>query len=366
MTQTTQLKNNKKHRNVMEYLFNAAPLENYKINDLVEGAVLSREKLALYINLGTAIGAVYGKNYIESRDLIKNLIIGDKVTVKIIDLETPEGFIALSLKEAGKEAVWREAEERLADRLPLNASVIAANKGGLILEWSGLSGFLPASHLKPEHYPRVEGGDKDKIYEELKNLTGKVLTVTIVDINQKDETLIFSEKNVRDETAKTAMLKYQIGDTVEGTVNGIVDFGIFIKLEEGIEGLAHISELDWSLVENPGDLFKVGDQVKAKITSIDNEKISLSVKALKVDPWEEIKDQYHKGDIVSGVVIRFNRHGALVSLKEGVAGLIHISEFGNEKVMKSKLELGKSYHFQITFFSPAEHRLTFSFLDEEK
>ena len=364
--QTAQFKetNIKKHRNVMDSLFNAIPWEGYKLNDLVEGEVLSKEKLALYVDLGTNIGAIYGRDFIESRGLVKNLAPGDKVTVKVVELETPEGFIALSLKEAGKEEVWREAQERLADRAPLSAFVAAANKGGLILEWNNLSGFLPTSHLKAEHYPRVEGGDKEKIFEELKNLVGKNLTVSIADINQKNGTLIFSEKNVKDKSVKDAALKYKEGDIVEGVVSGIVDFGIFIKIEEELEGLVHISELNWSLVENPGNLFKVGDKIKAKIVSVENGKISLSVKALEADPWEEIKAQYHKGDIVSGVVIRFNRHGALVSLKEAVAGLVHISEFGNEKNMKSKLELGKSYHFQITFFSPAEHRLTFSFLEK--
>ena len=152
----------------MDSLFNAIPWEGYKLNDLVEGEVLSKEKLALYVDLGTNIGAIYGRDFIESRGLVKNLAPGDKVTVKVVELETPEGFIALSLKEAGKEEVWREAQERLADRAPLSAFVAAANKGGLILEWNNLSGFLPTSHLKAEHYPRVEGGDKEKIFEELK------------------------------------------------------------------------------------------------------------------------------------------------------------------------------------------------------
>lgn len=361
---TATLKDIKKNKNVMEYLLKTFPGEGLKVNDLTEGKVLVKSKLMLYIDLGVSIGAVYGKDFIESRDLIKNLVQGDTVMVKVLDCETPEGFMALSLKEASKGVVWREAEECMKQRTVLNAKVVAANKGGLILEWKTITGFIPTSHLKSEHYPRIEGGDKDKILEELKKIIGETLLITITDINYKENTLIFSEKNVKDETVKKAILKYNMGDIVEGEVSGIVDFGIFIKIEEGLEGLVHISELDWSLVESPRDFFKIGDKVQAKVTSIENDKISLSIKALKHDPWEDIKDEYHKGDIIHGVVIRFNKHGALVSVKEGVAGLAHISEFGDEKAMKNKLELGRSYYFQITFFSPSEHRLTFNFVDE--
>jgi small subunit ribosomal protein S1 len=149
-------------------------------------------------------------------------------------------------------------------------------------------------------------------------------------------------------------------------VTGIVDFGIFVKIEEGLEGLVHISELDWSLVENPGDLFKIGQKIQTQIINIKDNKISLSVKSLKPDPWSTISEKYKKGDIVKGVVIKFNKHGALVSIEEGVAGLVHISEFKTEDEMRKKLELGKSYPFQIVIFEPKEHKLTLNYLEEGK
>jgi len=349
----------------MEDLFDRVPIENYKVNDLIEGMVLKQDRNSLYVDIGFGVGIVFGKDFFESRNLIKKLRAGDKVMVKILESETPEGFVEISLKEADKEVIWYEAEKNMRERSSVNAVVTAANKGGLLLEWNGLSGFLPTSHLNSSHYPKVEGGSKEKILEELKKNIGDTFTVTISDINQKEESVIFSEKHIQSEGKKAIIAQYQAGDVVEGKVSGLVDFGIFMKIKEGLEGLVHISELDWSLVENPADFFKIGDTVQAKVVNIENEKISLSIKALKNNPWEEIKDQYQKGDIVSGVVIRFNKYGALVSIKEGVAGLIHVSEFGNEKNMKNKLELGKSYYFQITFFSPAECRLTFSFVEEK-
>lgn len=356
----------KKYKNVMEYLFHNIQNDAHKNDDIVSGTVIGRGKMSLYVDIGQTIGAVFGRDFLEAKETIKNLRAGDKVIAKILDFETPEGYIALSLKEASKDVVWREIEEIKNQRTVITTNIKEANKGGLILEWKGFIGFLPTSNLKAEHYPRVEGGDKDKILEELKKFVGKPFEVIITDINHKENSLIFSEKGVKDEGTEKILSKYKVDDIVEGEISGIVDFGIFIKIDEKVEGLVHISELDWSLVGNPSEKFKIGDKIKAKIIDIDNNKISLSVKSLQTDPWEEIKEGYNKGDIVKGVVIRFNKHGALISVKEGVAGLVHISQFGDEKNMKNKLELGKSYLFQITHFSPQEHRLTFNYIEDSK
>ncbi|MBI5045454.1 MAG: S1 RNA-binding domain-containing protein [Candidatus Niyogibacteria bacterium] len=199
---------------------------------------------------------------------------------------------------------------------------------------------------------------------ELKNLVGKDLMVTVITASPKEEKLIFSEKHTESEELKGLVSKYKVGDIIEGPVTGVVDFGIFIKLEEGLEGLAHISELDWSLVENPGSLFSVGNTVKAKVIGVEGGRVSLSVKALIPDPWTEVKDQFKKGDIIEAEVLRFNPYGALVCVAKGVCGLVHISEFKSEDDMKIKLALGKKLPFQIMLFEPADHKLTFSFLQE--
>jgi ribosomal protein S1 len=153
---------------------------------------------------------------------------------------------------------------------------------------------------------------------------------------------------------------------VEGVVTGIVDFGIFVKVEEGLEGLVHISEIDWALVEDLKKMFKVGDKVKVKIIDIKDGKISLSIKALKENPWIEAGKKYKKDDTVKAVIIKFNKHGALASIEEGVAGLVHISEFGNEAKLREALELGKTYSFKITLFDSKEQKMALSFVNEKK
>jgi ribosomal protein S1 len=245
----------------------------------------------------------------------------------------------------------------------LDLEVKDANKGGLILEWSGIQGFLPASQLKADHYPRVLDSDKDKILKELKKLIGEKISVMVISTLPKEGKLIFSEKDNNPEEKKEILSKYNVGDSLECTISGIVDFGVFLKLEDGLEGLVHISELDWGLVEDPRAMFKVGEKIKAKVIEIKDGKISLSVKALKENPWKEFEGKLKKGDIIKGVVIKYNKHGALVSIKEGVAGLVHNSTFPSEAALRAKLELGKNYNFQITLFEPKDQKMTLVYLE---
>jgi len=338
-----------------------------KVGEMVEGEVIGIDKNALYIDLppfGT--GIIFGREYITARDIIKKVNIGDKVTGKVVDLKNEDGYIEISLKEARQALIWAEAEDAIRDKRALDLPVVDANKGGLIINWQGIQGFLPASQLKTEHYPRVSDGDKDRILEELKKLIGQRLTVAILSAVPKEGKLIFSEKNPEEKNKEKMIDKYTLGDTIEGEVTGIVDFGVFIKIENGLEGLVHISEIDWGLVEDPRTLFKVGSKVKAKIIEIKDGKISLSVKALKENPWKNASKKYSKDMTVDGVVIKFNRHGALVSLEEGVAGLVHISDLGGEDKLRVQLELGKNYKFKITLFDPKEQKMTLSYTEANK
>ena len=338
-----------------------------KEGDIVEGKVIALDRARLYINLppfGT--GIIFGREYMNAREVIKRTNLGDVIAAKVISTTSKEGYIELSLKEARQAIVWAEAEEAVKDKRQLELLVKEANKGGLILEWQGLAGFLPASQLKAEHYPRVVDGDKDKILDELRKLVGTRIAVSIIGAQPKEGKLIFSEKGVDDKEKRELIQNYAVGDVVEGEVTGMVDFGVFVKLEEGLEGLVHISEIDWGLVDDPRHFFKVGDKPKVKIIDIKEGKVSLSVKQLKENPWKSAETKYNKGDKVEGVVIKFNKHGALDSIEEGIAGLVHISEFGTEEKLRSSLELGKRYPFSISLFDPKEMRMALSFTGEKK
>ncbi|MFZ1987982.1 MAG: S1 RNA-binding domain-containing protein [Minisyncoccia bacterium] len=336
--------------------------------DLVEGTIVAIGRGRLYVDLppfGT--GLIYGREYLNAADVLRKANIGDTITAKVVDPSGREGYFELSLKEARQAAIWGEAEQAIAAQTVYTLEIEDANKGGLILSWQGIVGFLPASQLTKDHYPRVPEGDKDKILGELKKLVGKTLPVRIITADAREGKLIFSERTSEEDTEKATLVdKYQVGDTIEGEVTGVVDFGVFVKLETGLEGLVHISELDWGLVEDPRTLFKVGDPVRVKVIEIKEGKVSLSIKALKENPWTTAGDRYQKGMEVAGVVIKYNKHGALASVEEGVAGLVHISEFETPAELRENLELGKSYPFKITLFEPKDQRMTLSFMGTKK
>ncbi len=341
----------------------------FKEEDIIEGVIVAIEKSALYVDLGPAgTGIIYGIEFMNARDVIKRINIGDTISAKIVRKENRDGYVELSLKEARQALMWNDAEQAIKDKRVMDLVVKDANKGGLIIEWQGMSGFLPASQLKEDKYPRIEDGDKDKILRELKKLIGKRISVSIISAIPKEGKLIFSEKDggtATKEVKEVALGSYIVGDEVEGTVTGVVDFGIFVKLNDGVEGLVHKSEIDWGLVEDTKAHARVGDRVRAKVIEVKDNKISLSLKALKENPWKEAAKKYKKGDEVNGVVIKFNKHGALVSIEEGVAGLVHVSDFGDETKLRNILSLGKSYKFIITLFDANEERMTLSFNEKK-
>ncbi len=334
--------------------------------DIITGKVLALHKNSVFVDLppfGT--GIIYGREYANARDIIKNISIGDEVTGTIIDVNNADGYVELSLKEARQALIWSDAEKAVKEKKQFDLIVKEANKGGLILEWQGIPGFLPASQLTADHYPRVDGGDKERILEELQRLVGKPLAVMLITADPKEGKLIFSEKGTEQKDKEVLVGRYNVGDEVEGEVTGIVDFGIFIKIENGLEGLAHISELDWGLVEDPRKIFTVGQKIRAKVIEVKDGKVSLSVKALKENPWTNAGKKYAKDDVVEAVVIKYNKHGALASIEEGVAGLVHVSEFESIEKLRENLELGKSYTFKINVFDPKEQRMTLSFVPKK-
>ncbi len=234
-----------------------------QLDSIVEGMVILVQKSSVFIDLAPfGTGIIYGREFINAKDIIKKIRVGDIIKAKVVDVENEDGYVELSLKEAKQAVTWNEAEKAIKMKTVMNLEVKDANKGGLILEWQGIQGFLPASQLKAEHYPRVLDSDKDKILKELKKLVGQTIPVMIISILPAEGKLIFSERDNNPEEKKEILNKYSVGDSLNCTVAGIVDFGVFLKLEDGLEGLVHISELDWGLVEDPRAMFRLGEEVK--------------------------------------------------------------------------------------------------------
>jgi small subunit ribosomal protein S1 len=332
-----------------------------KEGDLVNAQLLRKTPRAVYFDLGRlGTGVVFGMELMNARDVLKNLKEGDAIAAKVVDAENDDGYVELSLAEAGKQKSWQSIKELYEKGEEFGVKVTGANSGGLIADVEGLKAFLPVSQLSNEHYPRVDDGDKAKILEELKKFVGQELKVKILDFNLRTDKLILSERETTVKNVKEKLDKYKSGDVIDGIISGVADFGAFIKFADDpeIEGLIHISELDHKLIESPKEIVKVNDQVKAKILEIKDGRVTLSLKALKPDPWLQVESRYQAGKDVQGKVLRFNPFGAFVSLDPEIQGLIHVSEFGGVEEMKSKLKEGQTYAFHIDSVKPQEKRIT--------
>jgi len=350
-----------------------------QVGDLVEGEVIEVSSNEIYLNLNPfGTGIVMGKE-IKNGMGGNKLMSGDKISATVIDLENDEGFIELSIREASHEKAWDDLESKRDTQEKIATRILSANKGGLMVELNGITGFLPVSQLSSKNYPRVEDGDKNKILTLLKKLIGQEMEVRIIDTNRENEKLIVSEKAAQSEKDKESISKLDVSDVIEGEISGVVDFGAFIKFlpkgakndseEEKLEGLVHISEMAWQLIENPRNIVKVGDKVKAQIIGIDEDKISLSIRALQEDPWSVIDKKFKIGDVVKGVVNKINHFGAFVYLDKDIHGLAHISEMFElypGKSLEDIISVGQEYSWKILSMEPKDHRMGLALVKDTK
>lgn len=342
-------------------------LEIPKVGDIIKGAVLEKSRNMIFVDLGAlGVGVIYGGELFDDPDAYKALKAGDEIQATVQQLDNEDGYIELSLRSATRERSWNELRSKLETDIVFEAEILDANKGGLIVRVHGITGFIPVSQLAPDHYPRVEGGDKNKILEVLKGYVAQKFKVKIINANQEDEKLILSEKAAISDEIKDVLAKLGEGKVVEGVVSGVVDFGAFVKFEidkQELEGLVHISELAWQRIDNPADFVRVGDHVEAKVIGVDEGlRISLSIKQLRNDPWLKVAERYKVGDKVKGEIFKVTQFGGFVKLDEDIHGLIHVSELpeGPSRDPEQTLKTGEAKTFTIISLEPKEHRLGLS------
>jgi small subunit ribosomal protein S1 len=365
----------------METLLEEHPLDIPQPGDILEGKVIEITTSSILIDMGAlGTGIVLGREMKDGMCGNTKLKKGDVVSATLVELENEDGFIELSIREASQGRSWEDIEAKRDNQEVVMTKVLDANKGGLMMEINGITGFLPVSQLASEHYPRVENGDKNKILELLRKLIGQEVSVRIIDADREGEKLIVSEKAAQSEKEKKIIAELRVGDTIEGEISGVVDFGAFVKFlppskenstsdEDKLEGLVHISELAWQLIENPREIVKPGDHVMAKIIGIDETRISLSMKSLERDPWSKIGEKYKAGDIVKGTVSKINPFGAFVYLDKDIHGLAHISDFREVnpgKRIEDEIKVNETYDWKILSIEPKDHRMGLVMMKEEK
>ena len=330
-----------------------------KAGTIVQGEVLSVGKNAVMLDLGSlGTGIVYPGEFYDNTTLQKALKSGDTVSAVLLGLEDEEnmGYRELSLKRAQMTTAWEDIRQKKESGEVIGTKIININKGGLIVEVNGVQGFLPLSQLSAEHYPKVEGGDTTKIVQAMQKYRNQDFQVKILDFSEEEKRLIVSEKAIMEAKMQAEVAKYNIGDMIEGTITDVTDFGAFILIQEGLEGLIHISEIDWKIIDNPRDILARDQKVSAKIIAIEGGKISLSLKALKPDPWQSAQEKYSVGQKISGKIAKITNYGALISCDDDITGLIPLAEF-KEKKPTETLKIGDSISVEISSLDPQEHKM---------
>ncbi len=334
-----------------------------KVGDLVEARVIEIGRNEVYLDInGLTTGIVRGPELFDESGEFSNLKKGDKAVATVIDLENERGLIELSFRYASHKKAWEKLQSLVKAGELISVQVTDANRGGLIIHYGKIQGFLPVSHLKNEHYPRVEGGDKNKILEKLKTFIGQKLQVKIINAEEEAGKMIVSEKGalLRKEMVHK---KYKVGNVVEGKISGLVDFGAFITFDKSQEGLVHISELAWQRIDHPQDIVKIGDKVKAEIIGVTEDgKISLSVRRLLADPWKKVNEKYKMGQEITGKVLKVNPFGLFVELDPEIHALAHISELSDKPIgdVSKIAKAGDKLKFRIVSIEPEDHRLGLS------
>ncbi|MCC7522549.1 S1 RNA-binding domain-containing protein [Candidatus Uhrbacteria bacterium] len=329
------------------------------VGDVVKGSVVSVGRNEVRIDVGgLAVGLIRGPELDKHLDLR----VGDDVEATVIELDNEFGELELSLKGAGRKRSWDKIKELLTAGAVINVKILDANKGGLITRVENVPAFVPVSQLSPANYPRVAGGEKNKIQEKLKQLVGQSMDVKILDVNEEEEKIVVSEKAVWETKQESVLSKYKVGDHVEGTVTAVTDFGAFVRFDDNLEGLVHISEIAWQRIDHPRDVLKIGDNVRAEIINLEGSKIFLSMKKLITDPWKDVAKRYAMNQWVKGRVLKINPFGLFVELDPDIHGLAHISELGQKPVkdVNEVARVGDEFEFRIISIDAENHRLGLS------
>ena len=334
---------------------------NYKFSqgEIIKGKIIHLEKDGALVDIGGKIEAFLPYKELTNRPKkvkIEELVkIGEEHEFFILRDESDDETIILSLKKVNQAQGWNKLEEAKRLNETLTGQVASIVKGGMIVELFGIKGFVPSSQL------RLKNTQQD-------SLLGTNLSVKILEIDQRKNKLIISQKlAVQDEKAdlrEKTMQNLELGQNIVGEVVRVTDFGAFIDLG-GIDGLLPISEFSWKRVNNPQDILKVGQQIELKVLKIDRDtsRISLSLKRMQNDPWNELQGKINENELIKGTVSKVANFGAFIEVYPGVEGLLPRSEITNESEnpkVEDYLTVGQEIQVCIKRFAPNEHRLSLS------
>lgn len=276
------------------------------------------------------------------------------------DVVTDEWYYVVSISKLKQQAVRDKITKQQEKDEIFTVVPTEANLGWLLVDMHGIKWFIPLSQLSPIHYPRVEDGDQEKIFDELLKLLGKDIKVRIINFDEDARRMILSEREAFREERKEIMDNLAVGNTYKWVVSWISSYGFFVTIGWSVEGLVHISEITYWHVSNIDWLGEVWDNMEVKVIWLDDGKISLSAKQLAPDPWTLIPQQYGVGDIIEGEVVRYVPYGVFVRVFNDINGLIHLSEIGNTEEWVKSLKLWSVVKAKIILLEPHNRKIWLS------
>lgn len=334
-------------------------LVSFKAGESIKGTVLDVNDSRVLMELPSGMtGLITRREATGYGAEGEELEAGVTIEATVIDPENEEGLVMLSLRRASQDTAWAELNSIMEEERIIKVKIEEANKGGLMAKYKGLRAFLPVSQLMPMNYPRVEGADSGEILKKLQEHIGKEFVVRVLSVSRENSKIIISEKLAHQSQMGETLKNIEISDRVEGYVSGVVKFGIFVTFG-GVEGLVHVSELEWGHVSDPGKNYSIGDKVEVLVIGQENEKLSFSIKQLTEDPWLGYVEKYTEGQAVAGKVTRWNDNGVFVEIDSEVQGLFSIDQFGVEKgsELSSMVKEGETISGTIVAINADSHRL---------
>ena len=310
----------------------------FKRGELLEGTVISTSPTSIQVDLnGKGEGVIPGRELERmNRETLETLKPGEPVPVVVINAHDHQGNTILSVNRALEELDWRQAEEYQKSQQVYESQVAGYNKGGLIVRFGRVRGFVPQSQISPDRRAGMDGETPEERWGEMVN---EPISVKVMEVDRSRNRLILSERaaarEMRESRKETLISDIEVGEVRTGRVVSLVDFGAFVDIG-GAEGLVHLTEMSWQHVTHPRDVLNVGDEVKVEIISVDpdRKRIGLSIKRQAADPWDTIAIEYNVGQLVQGTITKLTKFGAFAQLKDApeIEGLVHISELAEHRV----------------------------------
>lgn len=356
-TKTTSSPKSKDPQTMDELLAMTGGLQlNLKKGTTVEGTVISVSPREVLVDIGRKSYGIIAEWELEQvKEFTASLKPGDKVVAQVINPENDLGYATLSLRRSSMEHRWTKLSELKESGDDLDVTGLETAKGGLLVDWQGLRGFIPSTQL--EGSMAANPG----------SLIGKRIKVKVIEVDKSINRLVLSQKasvlGVTPSVQKERLEKIKAGDTLKGTISGIAPFGIFVDID-GLEGLVHISEIAWEKVDNPSSLFKVNSGIEVLVLDVnkDEGKLNLSIKRLTPDPWKNILDRYPPETVVTGKAVRNASYGIFVQLEPGIEGLIHISKLTAGQEPK----IGDEIECMVENIDQIKRKISLTFLPKEK